>query len=29
MEQKVAEMLKQKINKEFYSANLYLDMSNY
>ena len=29
MEQKVAELLNQQINKEFYSAYLYLDMSNY
>ena len=29
MEKKVAELLNQQINKEFYSAYLYLDMSNY
>ena len=29
MEQNVAELLNQQINKEFYSAYLYLDMSNY
>lgn len=29
MEKRVAELLNQQINKEFYSAYLYLDMSNY
>ena len=29
MDKKIAELLNQQINKEFYSAYLYLDMSNY
>lgn len=29
MEKRIAELLNQQINKEFYSAYLYLDMSNY
>ena len=29
LNQKVADLLNDQINKEFYSAYLYLDMSNY
>ena len=29
MDRKVADLLNQQVNKEFYSAYLYLDMANY